>query len=373
MVLNITQILLISSLTVLLACNESNLNEHINNKPQAAEATPSKPVDADSPKKPDSVNVPDHSQLDTSGGIPNAQSLPSTVVIDVPAVVAVPPTVIAGALLTCSVANASAPSAQCYAKTEAGADFNFIAVRAFILRGSPASWIPTAYTAMKTGQWSIDVTGQTGSYGIALQNEQNQTLTAMIIDPKQLPINLVKDGSFEGLVSATKPTVDFQWVHPAPGDVWQARFAKGFAGCQNIRFEIQLNRGTLVAPDGSSRFTEINSSCRDINNPQAFDSTSPIALLQTIKGLKKDNFYEIRLSYRTRPDLQQPVGFQLSFGAQSFPAVTASPNAWQEFSTVVKANEIEALLAIEETSNYASGMGTLIDDVRIYDLGSGKE
>lgn len=357
-ILSTLEILFLTSLA--LSCSDAKLNGEVTagSKNNAADSlTDSKAPAVEPIKQPDAVSP--------IGASPSTQSSGSTT-IDLPSVPAISPVVISGASLTCSLTTDT--SAHCYAKASKGEPLDFAVADAFLIKGSPAAWTPTTFIKLGIGEWSVDVTGVTGSFGIAVRDAAAATLADWIIRAPDAPVNLVNDGGFETLIHATKSNEPYQYIAPTPTSIWQARFVKDFTGCKVVMMEIQLAHDD-VRPTEGRRLVELNSACRDT----ALDTPSPIAMYQTVKNLVKDNLYEIRLDYRRRADLTAAVGFQITVGNQLLPAVSVTQTGWQEYRTIVKAESIEALLSIEETTRHASGIGTLIDNVRIYDLGSGKE
>jgi hypothetical protein len=293
---------------------------------------------------------------------PTGESAES-ITIDLPAAPAVTPVIVSGASLTCSLKDLT--TASCLATEAKGAAFDFAVARAYVIKGSPAVWTATKFNKIVTGEWNIDVTSISGSFAIGIQNAQKETLTDWIIQPDAPPLNLVKDGGFESLILESNPTLDFQFIMSQPSLSWQARFTPDFTTCKVPYIEIQIaNHG--MTPSEGSRYTELNSACRDTS----LDGPSPIALYQKVGNLIKNNFYEIRLQHRRRIDFPPPVGFQVAFGNQVLPAVPVAQVEWIEYRAIVKADSIEAVLSIEETSRHESGIGTLIDNVRIFDLGS---
>lgn len=183
-----------------------------------------------------------------------------------------------------------------------------------------------------------------------------------VINPEAPRFNLLKDGGFETLVETANPNNGYQFIPSSPALSWQARVSKIFPGCKVPYIEVQIARYAL-APTEGRRFVELNSTCRDTGS----DASSPVALFQNTT-LQKDHFYELIFDYRRRPETATPTRFRASVGSQVVLEQNAI-NKWIEVKSMIKVDASNPTIEFEELTNDKNGVGTLIDNVRIYDLG----
>ncbi|RYZ50707.1 MAG: hypothetical protein EOP07_22505 [Proteobacteria bacterium] len=282
-------------------------------------------------------------------------------VVELPATPAIIPTIVTGASLTCSVAKNGI--SLCKALTMDGAIFDYPAIEAFVLKSDPVQWSPVAFQRLSAGIWEVTVgTAGASTFGVALQDAEKKTLADWVINPEAPRFNLINDGSFESLVETANPTNGYQFIPSSPALSWQARVSKIFPGCKVPYIEVQIARNQL-APTEGNRFVELNSTCRD----SGADGSSPVAIFQKT-SLLKDHFYELIFDYRRRPETAIATRFKASVGSQVVIEKNAI-NKWIEVRSMIKVDAANPTIEFEELTNDKNGVGTLIDNVRIYDLG----
>ncbi|RYZ47723.1 MAG: hypothetical protein EOP07_26640, partial [Proteobacteria bacterium] len=191
-ILSTLEFLIITSLA--LSCSDAKLNGEVTSGSKNKDAdsqTDYKSPAVETPKQPGVVSP--------IGANPNPQA-PDSTTIDLPSVPALSPVVISGASLTCSLTTDT--TAHCYAKASKGEPLDFAVSDAFLIKGTAATWTPTTFMKLGIGEWSVDVTGVKGSFGIAVQDAAAATLADWIIRAPDAPVNLVNDGGFETLIHA---------------------------------------------------------------------------------------------------------------------------------------------------------------------------
>lgn len=269
---------------------------------------------------------------------------------------ALPPVPVAGAYLKCSVIRSGV---RCSAYDFESRPYNLQAVRAYVISGNPVVWQEVNFRVEGIGVWSV-MLEKRGSFAIAFVDGNNRFLSDWIVRPEDSPANFVADPSFE---SYQLNDGQYFVTAPAANAPWQVRKpANAVNNCSIAMLEIQSNIPTSVAEDGV-QVAELNSDCKDSPKPAG---PYQITLFQTL-NVQPGHSYEIVFSYRYRAKGTLAVGL----GSKTIAKFPVTDEIWQQFRTIFTADSGQLELSFSQSDSSAGGGGTLIDNVRAYDLGVG--
>lgn len=271
---------------------------------------------------------------------------------------ALTPTPIGGAYLVC---NPIPEGAECRAFDYQNQPYDMQADRAFILTGKPVLWSSIEFVRTNVGTWTVKVPADVSSFGIAFLDRIDQHLADWIVKEDSAPQNLALDGSFESLEATG---IDYQAMLPPEGYPWKVLKSDSAINlCTLAYLEVQTIASGQPPIDGN-QWIELNSSCLDPNPvpPLIYN----ITVSQKIK-VEVGHSYLILVNHRSRA----PGSFDVFFGASKLASLFSGDSSWQQLSFVRKADSTEAEIAITGRGESDGGGGTLIDNIRIYDLGTG--
>ena len=177
--------------------------------------------------------------------------------------------------------------------------------------------------------------------------------------------NLVQDGSFETISIVQGPTFYAgSGQHPS----WDVVAGSNF-GCINSipELEIQTNRnGATFVPQSSegNQHLELDSRCSDNS---AGGNVAVYQDLKTIPG----HIYTIEFDTRARDTNIGEEAYVVMFGDEEIHNGESMNMEWQKMSFQVKATKETSRILFEEMGT-SNSMGTLIDNIEVFDLGLDK-
>jgi len=270
------------------------------------------------------------------------------------------PTAISGASLLCLPVLGNM---ECSVYDQTHALIDYPVTRAFIISGTPAVWTETTFTPSEKGKWTVVVPPMiTGNYGVALNGAQSQVI-ADLHTSDELPVNLVADPSFE---SYTSTVADGSIFSPgAASTIWVGRVGPRTA-CTIPIIEVQRTRAAVSAFDGNN-FVELNSMCTD--NPRKTNDPNATILTQEL-NLLAGHFYEITFAVARAPERTTASRVVVRLSGTLAVDTLVPDTAWTEQKMIVQANGTNNRLEFEELLVDKTAIGTLLDNVRVYDLGA---
>lgn len=320
--------------------------------------TKSSNADAPGPAEPGSTgpNSAEPSSAEPSLGYRGT----STLDIDELQAEALMPVPVSGAYLVCTPIPRGA---KCRAFDYQNRPYDMLADRAFILTGNPVSWTRIDFLRVGVGTWIVNVPATEKSYGVAFLDANDQHLADWIMIADSNPENLALDGSFESLDVGGEdylpvlPSADYPWkVFKSSSPIFINR-------CSVAMLEIQTTLSGQPPIDGK-QWIELNSDCLDpdVGHPETFNVT----VSQKIK-VEPGHSYLVMFNHRSRAE----GDFEISFAGSSLATVHSADPSWRELRFLKKVDSAEVEISLTGMNNSGGGGGTLIDNVRIYDLGAG--
>lgn len=333
-----------------------------------------------SPSPPQSNDAPEEAEIAEQEPVADP-ALPLPLPIPSPpslAPEALPPVSISGAYLNCLISESRPSELDCSARDGNGNPSPFKAKQAYILSGNPVQWKITTFVenAVSVGRWQVNVlSGTEESFGVALADERNQVLVDWVEQSGELPPLQLRDGSFEDQKVDTRTSESMrntQYLAPEAQGAWKAKPSRN-SRCRTGTMEVQSLSiaATMPNPQGweaaeGEQWTELDSACTDATGTAEGGNMAVYQDLSLVAG----HIYEISFSYKHRPIDTALERFSVRLGDQLLFDKTVTSNDWAEFKTVRKLSSGQVRLEFEELG-VENGMGVLIDDVRVLDLGTG--
>lgn len=291
---------------------------------------------------------------------------------------ALPPVSIGGAYLYCHISEHKIYEAECLAKDAQGNPSSFNAERAYILSGNPVQWMATTFSKDPSvaGRWLI-ATNPAGSknFGIALANRQNQILADWIVESGNPPPLALKDGSFENQkvdVSSAEAMHNTQYRTADAQGAWKARPSRnsectiGTLEVQSLSIAATMGAAQNWTADDGEQWIELDSAC---GRTTTAAKGGNMAVYQDL-SLSVGHIYEISFAYKRRPIDTNLERFTARLGDSLLLDKTVTISEWTEYKALRKASKNVLRLEFEELG-LEDGVGTLIDNVRVIDLGTG--
>lgn len=284
------------------------------------------------------------SPIDPSTPIAPVEGAPESVVLT-PAIV---PTVIAGANLTCS---ATALGAECETTLkESLTPSDIPGVKFYIIKPVDLVWNEIQAQRIQAGRYAIATNLESYAIGMSLADS---SATGTWVKPP--PQNLVKNGTFEDYAPGLYPTVDT--------DSWRAALPPAKEPCEANYIEI------VVAGDGK-KFMDLNAACtvgvRDYSSAMVYQGFAT----------KAGNLYQTFFEYsgNLSSGFVAPSGISVYWNSlamfnATLPAETSLN--WKEKSFVNIGTSATGVLQFHDSSGLVHGRGSLVDNVRVFDLGAG--
>lgn len=298
------------------------------------------------------------SNPESSPNTPSDAKIDSSNLISEPEPEAIMPTPIGGAYLVC---NSTPDGASCQAFDFQNQPYDMRVERAYLLTGNPVRWTSIDFNSVGMGAWTVKLPAVSGSFGIAFLDKIDQHLSDWIVKADLPPENLALDGSFEGIKIGS---LDFAIVTTAADYPWQVSrpsAANVINSCPIVWLEVQ-SVGTGIPSIDGNQWVELNGFCEEAQNPAIYNVT----LTQKIK-VEPGHSYEVLFSYRSR----EAADLEVSFGGSKLVMHSADQTTWKEARILKKVDSAEAELIFTGMTKTTDGGGTLIDKVRVYDLGAG--
>lgn len=173
--------------------------------------------------------------------------------------------------------------------------------------------------------------------------------------------NVVKDPSFEEIAVSGGGFATL--VQQGNFKSWLAR-NKADTGCLDLSpiIELQTNHAKQKALNGK-QWTELDSACAFDNGENAGN----IGLFQDLAVIK-DHVYAISFGAKRRAEANTLQRMRMTWGGLLLFEQDTIQDDWTVFSMIQTSTSNGARIDFEETG-YSDGYGTLLDDIRIYDLG----
>lgn len=296
---------------------------------------------------------------------------------ETPPDIAVVPVPIGGAPLTCIRSTDASAVVRCDMKMESGAPVSSNPNMVYIVSGEDPVQTKVAITPAATGSFTFTIPTQLQSlkaFAVAVGFTDNaysgsnsfkyagkDVLMAMVGYGKADLTNVVKDPGFEEFVVPAKDSS----LYIEQGDFknWMAR-SKADTGCLDLSpmIEIQKNYGTAAAFEGK-QWTALDSVCAEDHAKAAGN----IGLFQDLV-VKKDHIYAISFAQKRRPGVSSLQKIVVSWGSEVLVQRETVDTQWTVLSIIKAATTDQMRIDFEEVG-LSDGYGTLLDDVRVYDLG----
>ncbi len=300
--------------------------------------------------KTDSAKTP--STVKISPETPNTKdAIPPT---DLGANPIIPPSVIAGASLTCRVI---AGGAECETREIISqAKVELPAIKFYLINAVDLKWVETEYKRTAPGVYQILTT--LSNYAIGLSNTKNEIAATWVVPP---PANLLRNGSFEDYPLLLDPLVTSK-----QGDPWQAQIPVE-SPCTVAWLDVNSNDTKNLASEGV-RYLDLNSYC---NDDVKHSKNIAIQNYQAHEG----HLYQLVYQYAANPDATFEHNLEVMWSGESVGSHTLVRKdlTWIEQSVLQFAKGDSHYVAFQDKSDATDSRGALLDNVRLYDLGIGPE
>lgn len=295
----------------------------------------------------------------------NSESMASSEAESVEDELAITPVMIGGAFLTCRLPNPGASETSCFASDTNGQPISIPVHDAFVRQGGPALWMPAKVRAgADIGHYIVSLPdGVVSDFGIALVYEQGKVLMDWVVGSDPSRLNLVRDGSFENLLIENGAT--FAQLPSTNSPNWKARTTDTSNCGDNIGYLEVQNIGVPSSRPAAhgNQWLELDAACS--NN--ALGNAGNMATYQDVSTVP-GNFYLLRFSFARRiTDTAQEI-LRVTAGGDLVMESVTTLNEWQTRSYLFKAKSNSARMEFEE-KGVANRLGTLLDNVQVFDLG----
>lgn len=362
----------------LFACSSANLNDSAKlgtKKPGASNANPESPSTGNpsDPTAPPTVNSnppPNGTGTVYEGSLGGEGGSLDPILGATPVI---PPTVIAGASLSCSLTSANKELRCETKKNGALIDVKPQATYAAAGDGTKVVWQDLAMEMKELGVYVAPAPTFTGQFIVSMRLSGTVYLTDLV-GTGALPFyNHIKDPSFDENFAFNGTEKDF-YAGEVPATKWQA-VANSTSTCAAgdvplIRIQVNQAGTTSAHPavDGW-KWASLVSRC----GLEISAAPSNYSLQQTMPALTIGNFYHVTFLARaddantnTPPDALFSAQWGLAADTKS---ITVTPSGeWKRYSMNVWAKSKSVTLSFEE-KGAANNKGTLIDAVYVLDLG----
>jgi hypothetical protein len=354
----------------LLACSSANLKDSSKEStgklgdaanPPSAEATPTS----------SNSSPPNGTGVVTEGTVVNEDSALTPVLGSNPVV---PPTIVAGASLSCSLTSAN-KELRCETKKNGSLiDVKPEATFAVAGNGQMAMWNPLAMEMRDPGVYISPAPALIGQFIVTKRLSANYYLTDLV-GTGALPFkNHIKNPSFENNFVLTGSEKDFL-ASEVPTSLWRAvsnsssSCAPGVNPLIRIQTNVDGTNAQQPAIDGT-KWASLSSRCGADNAAKVGN----YSLQQNMPNVTIGNFYHV--SFLARADdanTDSPADALLSVHwglVADTKSITVTPsNEWKRYSMNVWAKSDNVTLDLEE-KGVSNGKGTLIDSVMVLDMGT---
>ncbi len=277
---------------------------------------------------------------------------------------AVMPVPISGAPLTCIRSAEAAAEVRCTFQEEDGTPSDVNPSFGFIISGQDPSRTPVKLSRESVGIFTFNIPSELSSltaFGVGLADTDENIQMALVGDGRPDLTNLVKNSSFEDYIIPLD--TDVFMVPQGEFKNWFGRY-KDQTACLDISpiMKIQKTGVDLTAFEGK-QWAELETVCAEDRSRLGGNA----AFFQDLTVLK-DHAYAIAFAYRRSGPKALLQKFALRWNADLLLEKEVADERWT-WNYLIKSATTDRIRLDFEEIGIADGFGTLIDDVRVYDLG----